>query len=212
MSDGLLAGGRTVLAEGAVVLHGFAADAAAALLADIHAIAGQAAFRHMTVPGGAVMSVAMTSCGPWGWVADRRGYRYAGEDPLTGKPWPTMPERFADLARRSATAAEFAPFTPDSVLINRYAPGTRMGLHQDSQEEDRTAPIVSVSLGISARFRFGGTTRGGPTRSCRLDHGDVVVWGGPARLAYHGIDTLRPGEHPDTGPLRYNLTMRRFRA
>jgi alkylated DNA repair protein (DNA oxidative demethylase) len=212
MSDGLLAGGRTGLAEGAVVLHGFAVEASAALLADIAAIAAAAPFRHMTVPGGATMSVAMTSCGSWGWVADRRGYRYEATDPLTGQPWPAMPPRFADLARRAAAAGGFPGFVPDSVLVNRYAPGTRMGLHQDSQEEDRTAPIVSVSLGISARFRFGGTTRGGPTRSCRLNHGDVVVWGGPARLAYHGIDTLRPGEYPATGPLRYNLTLRRFRA
>ncbi|MFM2089777.1 MAG: oxidative demethylase AlkB [Planctomycetota bacterium] len=207
----LAAGAVTVLAEGAVVLHGFAAADADDHLAAITAIAAAAPFRNYRVPGGARMSVAMTACGTWGWVADPTGYRYADRDPIGGRPWPAMPEPWRQLARRAAAAAGFPDPDPDGCLINRYAVAARMGLHRDADEDDREACIVSVSLGLPARFRFGGTEKGGPTRSCRLDHGDVAVWGGPARLAYHGIDPVRPGGHPATGAFRYNLTLRRAR-
>jgi alkylated DNA repair protein (DNA oxidative demethylase) len=208
----LAAGAVTVLADGAVVLHGFAGAEAGVLIAGIHAVAAEAPFRHYAVPGGRRMSVAMTACGTWGWVASTTGYRYADRDPESGRPWPALPDPWRALARRAAAAAEFPDPAPDGCLVNRYGIGARMGLHQDADEDDREACIVSVSLGLSARFRFGEREKGGPTRSCRLDHGDVVVWGGPARLAYHAIDPVRPGEHPLTGPFRYNLTLRRART
>jgi alkylated DNA repair protein (DNA oxidative demethylase) len=155
------------------------------------------------------MSVAMSNCGTAGWVSDLRGYRYVPADPLTGKPWPEMPEVIAGLARRAAEAAGFPEFAPDACLINRYEPGARMGLHQDRDEADRSAPIVSISLGLPATFLFGGLTRKVPTRKIALEHGDVVVWGGPLRLAYHGIAPLADGMHPATGRARLNLTLRK---
>ncbi len=202
-------GGDIVLDPGAVVLKGFAAAQGPDLLAAIAAVEAAAPFRHLITPGGRRMSVAMTNCGPAGWVSDARGYRYQAADPDSGLPWPPMPPLFSDLAERAAAAAGFAGFTPDACLINRYVPGSRLTLHQDRDENDMGAPIVSVSLGLPARFLWGGLTRGAPVRRLPLLHGDVVVWGGPSRLAFHGIDTLMDGEHPLTGPLRYNLTFRR---
>lgn len=197
------------LGDGAVLLRGRAAAGAGALLAAIEAIALAAPFRQFVTPGGREMSVAMTNAGSAGWVSDRAGYRYQGEDPLTGRPWPAMPASFAALARDAAAVAGFAGFAPDVCLINRYRPGTKLSLHQDRDEADLGHPIVSVSLGLPATFQFGGLARTDPVRKVPLGHGDVVVWGGPARLAYHGILTLKAGEHPATGPLRYNLTFRR---
>lgn len=197
------------LGDGAVLLRGRAAAGAGALLAAIEAIALAAPFRQFVTPGGREMSVAMTNAGSAGWVSDRAGYRYQGEDPLTGRPWPAMPAPFAALARDAAAVAGFAGFAPDVCLINRYRPGTKLSLHQDRDEADLGHPIVSVSLGLPATFQFGGLARTDPVRKVPLGHGDVVVWGGPARLAYHGILTLKAGEHPATGPLRYNLTFRR---
>ena len=165
--------------------------------------------RRMMTPGGKSMSVAMTNCGPLGWVADRDGYRYVAEDPLTGQPWPAMPAPMALLATEAAAAAGFPGFAPEACLVNLYDIESRMGAHQDRDEQDRAAPIVSVSFGLAARFRIGGTSRGGMTRSFLLEHGDVLVFGGPARLAYHGVDRILPGRHSVLGERRLNLTFRR---
>ena len=196
------------LADGAVLLRGFAAAETPALLAALDAVAGAAPFRHMVTPGGFTMSVAMTNCGSVGWVSDRRGYRYDPADPETGQPWPAMPALFRDLARRAASAARFE-FEPDCCLVNRYEPGTKLSLHQDKDEHDFTAPIVSVSLGLPAVFLWGGLKRSDRPRRIRLESGDVVVWGGPARLTYHGVTPLADGEHPATGRARINLTFRK---
>ena len=197
------------LADGAVILRGCAAEEAPAIMEAIHSIEKMAPFRHMVTPGGGRMSAAMTNCGARGWVTDRKGYRYAAEDPVTGKPWAAMPALFLDLADRAAAAAGFPGFVPDGCLINRYEPGARMGLHQDKDEKDRTAPIVSVSLGLPVTFLFGGATRRDKPAKYTLSHGDVAVWGGPARFTYHGIAPLEDGEHPLTGRYRFNLTLRK---
>jgi alkylated DNA repair protein (DNA oxidative demethylase) len=197
------------LAPGARLLRGFARPAEEALLAALSAVAAAAPFRHMVTPGGYRMSVAMTNCGTAGWVTDRTGYRYDPRDPQTGRPWPPMPAVFRDLARRAAERAGFDGFDPDACLVNRYEPGSKLSLHQDQDERDFGQPIVSVSLGLPATFLFGGERRAERPRRLRLVHGDVVVWGGPARMTFHGVDTLRAGDHPMTGPLRYNLTFRR---
>jgi len=197
------------LDPGAILLGGFAQPADRSLLDAIAAIAGAAPFRHLETPGGRRMSVAMTNAGGLGWVSDRRGYRYDTVDPLTGRDWPAMPSVFADLARRAAAAAGFAAFTPEACLINRYEPGASLSLHQDRDERNLDQPIVSVSLGVAARFLWGGQTRSDRPRRIALYHGDVVVWGGPARLTFHGIGALAAGTHPLTGTLRYNLTFRR---
>jgi alkylated DNA repair protein (DNA oxidative demethylase) len=200
---------REPLAEGAVLLRGYATPEVPALVAEIDAIAQSAPFRHMTTPGGYDMSVAMTNCGALGWVTDRRGYRYDPADPETGQPWPTMPECFATLAARVADAAGYPDFTPDACLINRYEPGVRLSLHQDKDERDFTQPIVSVSLGLPATFLFGGLRRKDRSRRFALESGDVVVWGGASRLVYHGIAPLAGGDDPLTGRRRLNLTLRK---
>src|SRR6266404_3011234 len=197
------------LAEGAVVLRGFARCEAAALLAAVQRGAAAAPFRNMITPGGLRMSVAMTNCGRAGWVTDRRGYRYEPADPLTGRAWPPIPVSFRELAVGAADAAGFAGFEPDACLVNRYEPGTRLSLHRDENERNLSAPIVSVSLGLPAVFLFGGLTRSDRPRRIPLESGDVVVWGGPARLTYHGVASLADGEHPLTGRCRINLTLRR---
>jgi alkylated DNA repair protein (DNA oxidative demethylase) len=202
---------RQALADGALLLRGFARDEAAALLQAVREIAAAAPFRHMTTPGGYRMSVAMTNCGAAGWVTDRKGYRYQSTDAETGRPWPPLPPLLTDLAHRAAAQAGFVGFHPDACLINRYAPGTRLSLHQDRNERDLTAPVVSLSLGLPAVFLFGGAHRSDRPRRYRLEHGDVVVWGGPARLAYHGIAPLADGDHPATGARRINLTFRKAR-
>lgn len=197
------------LAPGAIMLGGFARAESGDLIAALRAVAARSPFRRMVTPGGWQMSVAMTNCGDLGWVTDRSGYRYDAIDPQTGAPWPAMPPIFADLAARAAQAAGYPPFVPDACLINRYAPGARMALHQDRNERDLAAPIVSVSLGLPATLLWGGMARTDRPRRIRLAHGDIVVWGGASRLAFHGIDPLGEGDHPDTGPIRYNLTFRR---
>ncbi|MGJ5180636.1 DNA oxidative demethylase AlkB [Bradyrhizobium oligotrophicum] len=202
---------REQLAPGAMLLRGFARPQEAELIAMIDAIAAQAPFRRMVTPGGHQMSVAMTSCGACGWVTDRTGYRYDAVDPDSGQPWPAMPPLFRDLAEQAASQAGFAGFAPDACLINRYEPGAKMSLHQDRDERDIGAPIVSVSLGLPATFLFGGLKRTDKTQRYRLVHGDVVVWGGPARLAFHGIAPLADGEHALLGRRRINLTFRRAR-
>lgn len=202
---------REVMADGAVLLRGFASPFESELIAALRDIAGQAPFRHMVTPGGHEMSVAMTNCGTLGWVTDRGGYRYDGNDPETGKPWPAMPAAFCRLAGLAAAQAGFSGFLPDACLINRYQPGARMSLHQDRDEDDFGAPIVSVSFGLPAIFLFGGLKRSDKPRRFRLQHGDVVVWGGPARLAFHGVAPLADGEHALTGRHRINLTFRKAR-
>ena len=200
---------REQLAPGAVVLHGRALAVQVDLLAAVDAVAAAAPFRRMLTPGGFRMSVAMTNCGAAGWVTDRKGYRYAPTDPETGKPWPAMPAAFLDLAAAAAAEAGFPGFEPDACLINRYEPGARLSLHQDRDERDTGHPIVSVSLGLPATFQFGGPKRSDPVRKVALRHGDVVVWGGPSRLFFHGVLTLKDGEHPATGRTRINLTLRK---
>jgi DNA oxidative demethylase len=202
---------REEIAAGAVLLRGFVQPTAAEMIAALRDVVAQAPFRHMQTPGGHQMSVAMTNCGSVGWVTDRGGYRYDGADPETGKPWPAMPPSFVRLAADAAVAGGFADFSPDACLINRYAPGARMSLHQDRDEQDFGAPIVSVSLGLPAIFLFGGLKRSDRPRRFRLEHGDVVAWGGPSRLFFHGIAPLVDGEHPIMGRQRINLTFRKAR-
>ncbi|HXQ51851.1 MAG TPA: DNA oxidative demethylase AlkB [Stellaceae bacterium] len=199
----------TMLGAGAMLLHGFAASEESTLVAAVARIAARAPFRHMVTPGGFRMSVAMTNCGTAGWISDRRGYRYAPDDPGTGRPWPEMPREFLDLAERAAAAAGFPGFAPDACLVNRYEPGARLTLHQDKNERDFAAPIVSVSLGLPAIFLWGGHERRQRPRRVALESGDVVVWGGPARLVFHGVDELDDGEHEATGSCRINLTLRK---
>lgn len=199
---------REELAPGAWVLRGFALDVAETLLAEIERIAAASPFRHLVTPGGQKMSVAMTNCGEVGWFSDRRGYRYVQVDPDTGQAWPAMPAVFASLARDAARAAGFDDYAPDVCLINHYEVGTRLTLHQDHDERDRRAPIVSVSLGLPATFLFGGLARKEPQRRIPLVHGDVVAWGGPSRMRYHGVLPIKDGEHALTGSRRYNLTFR----
>jgi alkylated DNA repair protein (DNA oxidative demethylase) len=197
------------LSPGAMVLRGFARDIAGELVAAINDITAQAPFRHLVTPGGKTMSVAMTNCGPLGWVSDRRGYRYERDDPLSGRPWPALPALFYSLAERAAAHAGFEAFAPDACLVNRYTPGSRLTLHQDGDERDRRQPIVSVSLGLPAVFLWGGNERGDPQQRVPLGHGDVVVWGGPSRLRFHGIASLKPGFHSLTGEYRLNVTFRK---
>jgi alkylated DNA repair protein (DNA oxidative demethylase) len=197
------------LGEKAVVLRGFARDQAPALVAAVAEIAAAAPFRNMLTPGGFRMSVAMTNCGRAGWITDRKGYRYEAVDPMTGRAWPLMPPLFCRLAASAAEAAGCAGFEPDACLINRYEPGTRLSLHRDENERDLSAPIVSVSLGLPAIFLFGGKSRSNRPRRIELESGDVVVWGGPDRLAYHGVAPLAEGDDPLTGQCRINLTFRK---
>ena len=197
------------LAPGATILRNFVAANEAAILSGLEEVTAQAPFRHMITPGGSRMSVAMTNCGPLGWVTDRNGYRYDKIDPASGKPWPPMPEAFLRLSARAAVEGGFKAFLPDACLINRYEPGAKLSLHQDKDEQDFTRPIVSVSLGLPATFLFGGLDRADQAFRVKLMHGDVVVWGGPARLRYHGVLPLKEGYHPLLGGYRINLTFRK---
>ena len=195
----------------AVILRQFVGTADAAILRDVEAVVAQAPFRHMITPGGLKMSVAMSNCGELGWVSDRSGYRYDHLDPLSGQAWPAMPESFLELATGAALAAGHAGFRPQACLINCYVPGTRLSLHQDRDESDLQAPIVSVSLGLPAMFLFGGASRSDRPQRHPLWHGDVVVWGGPSRLFFHGVAPLAQGLHSLTGERRINLTFRKAR-
>jgi len=201
-------GSTQELAPGALILRGAATARATLLLSAVERVTAESPFRHMTTPGGFRMSVAMTNCGTAGWVTDRSGYRYDAIDPLSGRPWPAMPSAFLELAADAAATAGFGHFAPDACLINRYEPGTRLSLHQDRNERDFKAPIVSVSLGLPAVFLFGGAQRSYRPRRTPLQHGDIVVWGGPARLSFHGVAPLNEGYHPVLGRYRVNLTLR----
>jgi alkylated DNA repair protein (DNA oxidative demethylase) len=197
------------LGEGITLLRGFADTPT--LFAIIEEVATHAPFRHLVTPGGQSMSVAMTNCGPVGWVSDRTGYRYSSRDPFTDRDWPRMPAEFTRVALDAAAAGGFPEFVPDACLINRYAPGARLTAHRDADEQNFAQPIVSVSIGLPASFAFYGLTRGGKGRGVALADGDVLVWGGPSRLVYHAVRPVKPGHHPLTGPYRYNLTFRHAR-
>lgn len=200
------------LAEGAVLFPGLALPDVPALLAGVEAVSAECPFEQLETPGGGRMSVEMTACGAFGWRSDRKGYRYAPLFPATGRPWPPLPPAFAALSRRAAAAAGFDRAPLQSCLINRYNHRARMSLHQDRDEGELITPIVSVSLGVAATFLWGGLNRSDPTRRIRLAHGDVVVWGGPSRLTFHGVTPLPSGEHPATGPCRINITFRQVTA
>jgi alkylated DNA repair protein (DNA oxidative demethylase) len=200
---------REEIAEGAMLLRGFARPIQHDLLTAIDGIVAQSPFRHMVTPGGHQMSVAMTNCGSLGWVTDQTGYRYDAIDPATGRPWPDMPPIFRELAGQAAAQAGFAGFRPEACLVNRYEPGARLSLHQDRDEKNYDAPIVSVSLGLPATFLWGGVRRADRPVRYRLAHGDVVVWGGPSRLTFHGVAPLADGEHALLGRKRVNLTFRK---
>ncbi|MCC8939022.1 DNA oxidative demethylase AlkB [Bradyrhizobium sp. Arg68] len=202
---------RETIAEGAVLLRGFARPFEAELIPALRAIVKQAPFRHLITPGGHRMSVAMTNCGSLGWVSDPSGYRYDPIDPDSGKPWPPLPDVLCKLAASAAAEGGFNGFAPEACLINRYVPGAKLSLHQDKDELDYAAPIVSVSLGLPAIFLFGGLKRSDTPRRYRLEHGDVAVWGGPSRLFYHGVAPLADGEHGVLGRQRINLTFRKVR-
>jgi alkylated DNA repair protein (DNA oxidative demethylase) len=195
--------------DGAALLRGFCLAQEVALHAAIQIITAAAPFRHMVTPGGHAMSAAMTNCGAFGWITDRRGYRYAATDPQTGKPWPPLPDLFITLAQTAATAAGYEKFCPDACLINRYEPGAKMALHQDRDEQDFTAPIVSVSLGLPAIFLWGGKSRADKPQRLPLASGDVLVWGGPSRLTFHGIAPVKSSTHAMFGSQRINLTFRK---
>lgn len=199
------------MAEGAALLRGFARPFEAELLPALRAIVKQAPFRHLITPGGHRMSVAMTNCGSVGWVSDATGYRYDPVDPQSGQGWPEMPPVMRRLATEAADAAGFGGFEPEACLINRYMPGAKLSLHQDKDELDFAAPIVSVSFGLPAVFLFGGPKRADKTARYRLEHGDVVVWGGSSRLFFHGVAPLADGEHAVMGGQRINLTFRKVR-
>jgi alkylated DNA repair protein (DNA oxidative demethylase) len=199
---------REVLAEGAVLMRGFALPYAEEVMAALEVVTGEAPFRRMITTGGFTMSVAMTNCGAAGWVTDGTGYRYDPVDPESGRKWPALPSSFLELAGKAAQEAGYPDFVSDACLINRYEPGARLSLHQDKNERDFKHPIVSVSLGLPAIFQFGGLKRHDPVRKYPLHHGDVAVWGGVARLRFHGVLALKDGEHPVMGRTRINLTLR----
>lgn len=197
------------LSEGAVLFHGRLLEHAEAIVATIREINRKAPFRHLVTPGGHRMSVSMTSCGKLGWMSDRKGYRYTASDPASDRPWPAMPELFTDLAAAAAQEAGFPGYRPDACLINRYRPGAKLSLHQDKDERDYAHPVVSFSLGLPATFLWGGFKRSEKPKRLLLEHGDVLVWGGPDRLRYHGIAPLSEGEHPLLAAQRINLTLRK---
>ena len=201
----------TSLGPGALLLRGFVLNEAPELLQAVEAVLQQAPLRHMQTPGGYTMSVATSSCGTLGWVSDPRGYRYARHDPLSGQAWPAMPAVGLALAQRAAALAGYPQFAPDACLINQYLPGAKLSLHQDKDEHDLVAPIVSLSFGLPAVFLFGTPSRKDRPQRYRLAHGDGVVWGGPSRLAFHGVAALAEGEHALLGRRRINLTFRQVK-
>jgi alkylated DNA repair protein (DNA oxidative demethylase) len=203
------AGEALTLEPGITLLRGLARSVE--LMPLIERVAAAAPFRHLVTPGGQTMSVAMTNCGPVGWTSDRSGYRYSSRDPLTDQDWPAMPAAFVALALDAARRGGFPEFVPDACLVNRYSHGSRLTAHRDADEQNFAQPIVSVSLGLPASFAFYGLARGGKGRTLALSDGDVLVWGGPARLVYHAVRPIKAGTHPLTGAYRYNLTFRHAR-
>lgn len=213
--DDLFDGGKTPgqsaepFGDGAMLLRGMASSAGEDLPQALDRVSAISPFRQMVTPGGFTMSVEMTNCGAAGWVTDRSGYRYAREDPLTGRPWPEMPPALRSLAVSAAARAGYADFQPDACLINIYRPGARLSLHQDKNERDFAQPIVSLSFGLPAIFQFGGLRRDAKVGKYELRHGDVAVWGGPTRLCFHGVPALKDGHHPLIGRRRISLTFRK---
>jgi DNA oxidative demethylase len=196
------------IGPGSVYLSDCLTQHEAAIVSAVEQVTRVSPFRHLVTAGGKKMSVAMSNCGSLGWVSDHAGYRYQAQDPLTSKPWPAMPGLLLSLAQKAAATAGYENFLPNVCLINRYDTGARMGLHQDRDERNLTAPIVSFSLGLPATFIWGGLERAGKTQRFVLQHGDVLVWGGPDRLRFHGVAPLKPGHHPLTGASRINITFR----
>jgi alkylated DNA repair protein (DNA oxidative demethylase) len=200
------------LYPGAVLMRGLALPEDRKLLDGVETICKSVPFRQMTTPGGLLMSVVSTACGASNRLYENSGFRYgdeSGANKTPRPPRPPMPEIFYAFAIRAATLAGFPRFRPDAGLVNRYQAGVKLGLHQDRHECDLTQPIVSVSLGLPATFLMGGLLRTDPARRILLEHGDVVVWGGPSRMRFHGVQPLKPGIHPLTGSYRFNLTFRK---
>jgi len=206
--ESTLSGVTEPLGPRACILRGFALPFIDRVLPELEQVRAAAPFRHLVTPSGHTMSVAMTNCGRLGWVSDEHGYRYSARDPLSGQPWPALPAAMLALARAAAAACDFPDYEPDACLVNQYLPGSRLTLHQDRNERDLEAPIVSVSLGLPATFQFGGLKRSDPVTRVGLWHGDVAVWGGVDRMRFHGINTLKDGHHVLLGRQRLNFTFR----
>lgn len=200
---------RLFIEQDSWLFKGYATQSTDWILERLREILRLSPLRQMQIPGGHRMSVRTSSCGSLGWISDLSGYRYSDIDPMTGRPWPEIPAALLDLVSTGAAAADYPGFIPDSCLINCYRPGAKMGLHQDKDEQDRSAPIVSLSFGLPVTFMFGGLNRRDPVKRFPLEHGDMLVWGGASRMVYHGVAPLAQGEHPALGALRLNLTFRR---
>lgn len=198
---------RIDIVPGMVLLRGFANSPI--LIESLSQVLAHSPLRQMETSRGFKMSVHTSNCGEAGWISDRRGYRYVKQDPLNGKPWPDLPIAFKSVAQDAAIEAGFSAYEPDVCLINRYRPGNQMGAHQDKDEQDFTQPIVSVSLGIDARFFVIGPEKRGSSTAVDLTDGDVLVFGGPARKFFHGVRKLRESIHPALGAVRWNLTFRK---
>lgn len=197
------------LASHTTLLAGFVLDDVEALLDALRGVLRAAPFRHMNTPGGQAIAVAVSNCGELGWISDEHGYRYTALDPLSGQPWPALPPLLQRLGTAAAGLAGFEHFVADTCLINHYLPGNRLTLHQDRNERDFGQPIVSISLGLPAVFMLGGLQRSDRSEKVPLNHGDVLVWGGPDRLRFHGVQPIKPGQHPRMGARRINLTLRK---
>lgn len=209
MKDALFPREAAVLSPGAFLFPGLALPRAGEFKKTVERAVGAAPFRRVVTPGGRPLSVRISNMGGWGWVSDRRGYRYEPLDPGTGRPWPSIPPVLSDFAGAAAERAGFPGSVPDACLINLYAPGAKMAPHVDRDEKDFSQPIVSVSLGLPAVFLWGGPNRSDRVRRVPLEDGDAVVWGGPARLFYHGVAPVQAGRHPLWGERRVNLTFRK---
>lgn len=203
--------GIEFLSTQVALLRGFAKPYMTDLVEQLERITAQSPFRHLITPGGHRMSVAMTNCGDWGWTSDALGYAYGRVDPLSKQSWPAMPEVFKQLAREAAALGGFPGYAPDACLINQYAVGSKLSLHQDLNEVGGGIPIVSVSLGIPAVFLLGGFQRHYATQKIMLTHADVMVWGGVDRMRFHGVLPIQPAYHSQFGEYRINLTFRRAR-
>ena len=194
------------LYPGAVLMRGLALPQDREFFAAMESIIAAAPLHHAVTPGGLPMGVMVTDCG------DSRAFanRWDAANTPGKQPWPRMPRVLYDFAIRCANRSGFPLFRPDACHINRYHAGIKLGLHQDRHEIDLNQPIVSISLGLECIFLLGGLQRTDKARHILLEHGDVIVWGGPSRMRFHGVQPLKPGSHPLTGPYRYNLTFRRI--
>ena len=199
---------RIVVAEGAIKLPEFLLRSNInPILKEIESVLKRAPLRRMKMMGGGHM-IPMSNCGDWGWTSDEKGYRYQKVDPDNNEAWPAIPAEWLVLVAAALAEAGFPVVTPTSCLINAYSTGDNLGLHQDRDEADHTQPIVSFSIGLPARFVLGGLKRNDPLQEIELRHGDVFVFGGAARMRFHGILPIKAGYHAATGACRYNLTFR----